>query len=134
MKHHIVLLPVIPALLLLSETPSYASDPTTSDCITAAESSIALRGDHKLRAAREQLLVCAARTCPRDIRAECLRRVDEVNASIPTVVFETKDGAGSDVTGVSVTMDGVSLSGRLEGMAISLDPGEHKLCSKRRTA
>jgi hypothetical protein len=115
------------ALALLGiPAPCEAADPTTSDCLAANESSIALRNDHKLRAARAQLLVCAARSCPADVRKECVRRVTEVNAAMPTVVFEAKDGSGNDLTAVRVLMDGEPLAERIEGMALSIDPGEHE--------
>jgi hypothetical protein len=71
------------------------------------------------------MLVCAASSCPGEVRKECLRRIDLVNVSIPTVVIEAKDGAGNDLAAVKVTMDGDVLAERLDGSAISLDPGAH---------
>lgn len=111
--------------LVFSDRSAAAADPTMADCLAASDGSIALRNEHKLRAARQQLLVCAAASCPADIRVECSRHVDEVNAAIPTIVFEAKDQSGNDVSAVKVTMDGQPLAERLEGTAISLDPGEH---------
>jgi hypothetical protein len=101
------------------------ADPTTADCLAASESSLKSGNEHKLRAERSQLLVCAAASCPADIRRECVRRVDEVNAAIPTIIFEAKDGTGGDLSAVKVTIDGEVLAERLEGSAISIDPGEH---------
>jgi hypothetical protein len=105
--------------------PAWASDPTTADCLSATEGSLTLRNQHKLRDARAQLLICSAATCPADIREECVRRVAEVNAAMPTIVFEVKDAAGNDLTGVRVDMDGSMLAEHLEGTALSIDPGEH---------
>jgi hypothetical protein len=113
------------AFVAFSAGGARAADPSTADCLGASESSIKLRGDHKLREARARLLVCAAASCPDDVRSECERHVTEVNASIPTLVFEAKDAGGNDLTAVKVTMDGAVLAERLEGTAISLDPGEH---------
>jgi hypothetical protein len=113
------------AAALLVTTQARAGDPTTVDCLTASEKSITLRTEHKLRSARAQLLVCASTSCPADIRKECARRVDEVNASIPTIVFGAKDPTNNDLTAVKVTMDGEAITERLEGTAISLDPGAH---------
>jgi hypothetical protein len=116
---------VASAALVGSSTNLRAADPTTGDCLTANDKAIAFRNEHKLLAARAQLLVCAATSCPGDIRKECVRRIDQINESIPTVVFEAKDGAGNDLTAVKVKMDGEVLTERLEGTAISLNPGAH---------
>jgi hypothetical protein len=109
----------------LAERQAIAADPTTADCLAASETSLALRNQHKRRAERSQLLVCAAATCPSDIRKECLRRVDEVNAAIPTVIFEVKDAAGNDLSAVRLSMDGEVLAESLQGTALSIDPGVH---------
>jgi len=103
-----------------------AAEPTTGECLTASNASLKLSYDHKLLTERAQLLVCAAASCPNEIRKECLRRVDEVNAALPSVVFEVKDSAGNDITAVKLTMDGEVLATQLEGLAIPLDPGAHK--------
>jgi hypothetical protein len=102
-----------------------AADPTTADCLTASLASLKLGNEHKVRQERAQLLVCAAESCPADIRKECMRRVDEVNGAIPTIIFGAKDGAGNDLSAVKVTMDGEVLADRLEGTALSIDPGAH---------
>lgn len=118
---------------LAAAAPAWASDPTTADCLSATESSLTLRNQHKLRDARAQLLICSAATCPADIRQECVRRVAEVNAAMPTIVFEVKDAAGNDLTGVRVEMDGGVLAEHLEGTALSIDPGEHNFTFTRAT-
>lgn len=45
---------------------------------------------------------------------------------MPTLVFEAKDANGNDLSAVRVTMDERPLVERLEGTALSIDPGEHK--------
>jgi hypothetical protein len=55
--------------MVLVAPASRAGDPTMADCIRANEMSISLRGSEHLREAHEQLLVCAARTCPDEVRA-----------------------------------------------------------------
>jgi hypothetical protein len=64
-------------------------------------------------------------SCPSDIRKECVRRVQELSQQIPTIIFGAKDAAGADLSAVRVTMDGEVLAERLEGTALSIDPGEH---------
>ena len=121
----IAAIPLIVSAVTLFAPASRAADPTMADCLSASETSIKLRRDHHLREARQQLLECAALTCPVEVRSECERRVVAVNAAIPTLVFEAKDAAGNDLSAVTVTMDGKPLADRLEGTAISLDPGTH---------
>jgi hypothetical protein len=111
--------------LWVTEGVALAGDPTTADCLTASNASLDLGNQHKLRAKRSQLLICGSASCPADIRDACVNRVSEVNTQIPTIVFAAKDSSGADLTAVKVTMDGELLVSRLEGTALSVDPGEH---------
>jgi hypothetical protein len=106
-------------------TVAWAADPTLSDCIEANERAIKLRSENKLTRARAEWLVCAAEACAAEIRTACMSHVADVNKAMPTIVFEAKDAAGKDLASVSVTMDGQPLAARLEGTALSIDPGEH---------
>jgi len=112
-------------VLMLVASRASGAQPTTPECLAASESSLSLRGQHKLREARAQLLICSEHSCPSDIRRDCVRRVDEINAAIPTIVFEIKDAAGDDLTEVKVRVDGEPLAQRLDGSALSIDPGPH---------
>jgi hypothetical protein len=125
MRLYFTALAFIAAAIAVGEGAAFAADPTTADCLAASDASLKLGNDHKLRAERSQLLVCAAPTCPADIRKECLGRVDEVNAQVPTIVFSAKDSSGADLSAVRVTMDGEVLAERFQGTALSIDPGEH---------
>jgi hypothetical protein len=97
-----------------------------TECLSASNLSVSLRSAHKLREARTQLLVCAAGSCPDEVRTECLRRLDLVRVALPTVVFEVKDGAGHELGDVKITMDGEVVASLLDGSAITLDPGSHE--------
>jgi hypothetical protein len=119
-------LPIVVCLGLVAvATPARAADPTTAECLSANEASLAARSQQKLRDARAKLLTCAAASCPRDVREECTRGINEINAALPTIVFEATDDAGADLIAVKVTMDGEALTDRLEGTAIAVDPGAH---------
>jgi hypothetical protein len=118
----------IATLLATSTLPvrtALAADPTTADCLAASDAANKLAAQHKLRAQRSQLLVCAASSCPGDIRKDCSSRVETLNAEIPTVIFDAKDPSGAELSAVKVTMDGEVLTERLEGTALSVDPGQH---------
>jgi hypothetical protein len=96
-----------------------------SECLSANESSIHLRGDHKLRQARDEALICASPSCPDEVRATCEQRITELIAAIPTIVLLAKDGAGHDLSAVRVSMDGELLAERLDGTGVAVDPGPH---------
>jgi len=94
-------------------------------CVRAVERAQVARLDGKLRKAREGFVVCARPVCPEAIRQDCTRWVGEVDASLPSVVFEAVWADGHDVTGMTVRVDGQLLAGADGGRAVTLDPGEH---------
>jgi hypothetical protein len=122
---------VVPIIAALSGvTALFARDargaePVTAECIKTYEDFVPLRKNHQLKAARAKVLLCSSEACPADIRTECLNRLAEIDASMPTVVFEAKDAAGAMVFAVKVKMDGDLLTERLQGSALPIDPGEH---------
>jgi len=132
MNRRITLLTIAAVVSLVTGRDALAADPTTADCLASSDASLRLGNEHKLLAERAQLLVCAAATCPAEIRRECLSRVEEVNSHIPTIVFWAKDASGADLSAVRVTMDGALLTERLEGTALSTDPGEHSFTFETR--
>jgi hypothetical protein len=103
------------------------STPTKDQCADAYEQSQRLRKAYQLRAAHEQLLVCAASACPAFMKQDCTKWLGEVEASTPTVVLLARDADGGDLVDVHVTMDGQPLTGRLDGRAIAVDPGAHQM-------
>ena len=111
---------------LLPASRARAADPSVSDCLMAAEASLKLRAEHKLRLTRTQLLVCSSSSCPGEVRQECMRRIDEVNAASPTIVLAVKDRAGRDLSTVKVSVDGQVLAEHLDGSALPIDPGPHE--------
>jgi hypothetical protein len=111
---------------VLAATRAMAAGPTVGQCLAATETSLKLRTDHKLRGARTQALVCSAASCPAEVREECLHRVTEMNAAIPTVVFTVKGPSGDELAAVKVSMDGEVVATQLDGSAIALDAGSHR--------
>jgi hypothetical protein len=103
-----------------------ASEPTKDQCIDANETSQALRKTEKLHEAEQKLLVCVSSSCPGPVRDDCAQRLTELRAATPTVVFVVKDDADQDLTDVHVTLDGQTLTEKLDGVAIAVDPGPHR--------
>jgi hypothetical protein len=124
MKRPVLAVAVVTAFALTTGVVQ-AADPSTAECLAATESSVKLGNEHKLRAERAQFLVCAAASCPADIRKDCASQAESVSAQIPTIIFAAKDPSGADLSAVKVTMDGEVLTERLAGIALSIDPGEH---------
>jgi hypothetical protein len=113
------------AMAGLVDRPASAAPAAPSPCSAANQKSIKFRANHKLRQARDQAMVCAATTCSAPIRTSCKKRAAALSTAIPTIVFMAKDNAGHDLTDVKVTMDGEALADRLDGTALSVDPGQH---------
>lgn len=118
--------------MALATPPARAADPAIGDCLMAAEASLKLRSEHKLKQTRTQLLVCSAASCPLEVRQECVRRIDEVNAAQPTIVLAVKNSAGKDLIAVKVTVDGQVMTDHLDGSAIAIDPGAHEFTFEAR--
>jgi hypothetical protein len=93
--------------------------------VDAAAKGQDLRDAHKLVGARDQFRICAADTCPSAIQADCANWLETTEKAIPSVVVTAKNGAGTDLVDVAVTVDGQPVAGKLDGQAWTLDPGTH---------
>jgi hypothetical protein len=100
------------------------------NCAAAYERAQELRSDGRLRAARSELLTCAQPSCPQFVVRDCRRWLDEVEVSLPTVVFIVRN-AGRDIEQVTVyRVVGKSEEGdelvatHLDGRAMPMDPGK----------
>jgi hypothetical protein len=103
-----------------------AAEPSKLECIAANDAAQDLRRAGKLRGAREKLALCVSESCPGPVREDCAQRLTEVDRVMPSIVFEAKDSTGNDVVAVTVTMDGQQLPGKLSGLPVQVDPGEHR--------
>jgi hypothetical protein len=102
------------------------ADVTKAQCIKANEDGQTLRQAGKIADARVQLRLCGDPTCPAIVRSDCTKRLDELEAIQPTIIFEAKDGAGHDLGAVTVTMDGRPFADKLDGTALDVEPGQHE--------
>ncbi len=78
----------------------------------------------QLTAAKEQYVLCASKDCLAAVRDECLAKLDDIEKATPTVVVAVTSADGSDLTEVTVYIDGEQVADSLDGSAISVDPGK----------
>jgi hypothetical protein len=115
------------ALLLAAPAVARAQDAHKAECAAAYESSQELRANGKLTKAAAALALCAEESCPAFVRSDCVQWLEEVQKDLPSVIISAKDPHGEDVTAVRVLVDGELLVKELDGKAVPLDPGSHKL-------
>jgi hypothetical protein len=116
-------------LAVLSLSRVAAADPHADElqCNSAYTEAQKLRAAARFRASREQVLVCSQEVCAGWIKTDCLKWLSELDAALPTVVFEVHGVSGAETSEVRVSLDGEPWLQRLEGKAIPVDPGEHTL-------
>jgi hypothetical protein len=113
---------------LLLQTPLFAPSARADEnaaCLDAASSSQKLLATQKLVQARGPLRACAALQCPAGVRSECARRLDAVDRALPSVVVAVRDGTGTVLVDVNVSVDGLPLTAKLDGRAVPIDAGLH---------
>lgn len=113
------------ALAALATPMSSFADMSKAQCVKANADAQSLRQDGKLAAARDLLKTCTDPKCPALVVTDCTKRLDEIEATQPTIVFDVKDGNGNDLSTVKVSVDNTPLAERLDGSALRVDPGSH---------
>jgi hypothetical protein len=98
---------------------------TNEACIDANAKAQELRREGKLAASRAELNRCVNRQCPSMVRDDCTRRIDDLDRAQPTIVFSVKDASGSDISAVTVSVDGHKIADKLDGAPLAVDPGSH---------
>jgi hypothetical protein len=114
----------VAATVLLTPTFAWATGDVQA-CLNASEKGQRARTAGKMREAHEHFLICGGEGCPTIVRKDCSQWNSELAATIPTVVFGARDKAGRDLFDVTVSMDGEVLVKKLDGKAVSVDPGPH---------
>jgi len=112
--------------VLLAPLSARSAEPTKQQCVDANDAAQDLRQAGKLRQAREKLALCANASCPAVVRDDCVQRLSDLDAAMPSIIFEAKNAAGNDLAAVTVTMDGQPFADQLDGKPLQLDPGEHR--------
>ncbi len=113
------------ALLTLSAGVARAAPPGPEACVAAHARAQIERKAGRLRSARDELFTCADDGCPRLVRSDCDRWLDEVRDSVPKLVVVARGPLDDDIRGVRITVDGTELATPLDGAPFEVDPGEH---------
>jgi len=125
MRGRQVLVSSLLGVALVAQVAPASADPL-AECIGANERSVALRRQGRLIEARQALAACTAPTCPDVIQEACAARMAEVNAAMPSLVFDVRDGAGRPLGGVQVVIDG-TFAGAIGAVALAVNPGSHAI-------
>jgi hypothetical protein len=107
--------------IVLRTAPAFAEDA----CIQPYEQTQTLRRAAKYREARNEAAKCARETCPPVLAKDCARWLNELDQSIPTIVFEVRSSSGEELTKVRVLQDGKPLLETIDGKSVMIDVGSH---------
>ena len=100
---------------------------TRQACVAAADLGQTQRDQGKLVEARESFVTCARDGCPTVVANQCAAWLVDINREIPTVSLRATDAAGKELTDVQVFVDGVVTVKSLDGRAVSINPGVHRM-------
>jgi hypothetical protein len=120
------------AALFVGERPAYSAKHAAEAraCVTAYKSGEKMAGLSHLRSAKELMLSCSKPVCGATLRRVCTLRAVQLEEDIPTVV-PLVSGSPDAGAGVRVTMDGELLTSKVDGTAVSVDPGPHEFVFMR---
>jgi hypothetical protein len=110
---------------------SRAQAPAADANCEAVEQTEAMRAEGQYRKARARLLECVNAQCGGDVRRRCAAALQKLDANTPSIVVRAEDPSGNDLTDVSVSLGDERLVNELDGMAIPVDPGEHRFVFTR---
>jgi hypothetical protein len=110
---------------------SRAQAPVADVSCEAVEQTEAMRADGEYRKARARLLECVNAQCGGDVRRRCAATLQKLDAVTPSIVVRAEDPSGNDLTDVGVSLGDERLVNQLDGMAIPVDPGEHRFVFTR---
>jgi hypothetical protein len=113
-----------------AQTDAVNDDEAHAVCRRAYEGSQLRRREHQLIEARGELRVCGAEACPAFLSVDCVQWLGQVEAGIPSLVFEASTDAGA-IFDVTARIDGAVVATELDGRPIEVDPGLHTVTFER---
>jgi hypothetical protein len=95
-------------------------------CDLTYKRALKLEREGKLIEAQAAWQACAKSACGSFVQRQCRIRYEQLVADTPSIVPTVSDAQGAPVVDVEVTMDGDVLASRIDGRALSIDPGLHE--------
>jgi hypothetical protein len=95
-------------------------------CVTEHEQTQISRMHESLLSARASALSCSQAECPALLRADCVQWFGEIDKQVPSIVVSLHAG-DTDVSSVTVRIDGRPIARALDGQLLELDPGQHSV-------
>ena len=99
----------------------------TPVCLEASQRGQEARDSGKLVEARQHFTTCGDPSCPQPVPTYCADWLKDVNRRVPSLVFRVTDARGRDMVDVTTTIDSVVAAARLDGRAVEVNPGSHKV-------
>ncbi|MES1185607.1 MAG: hypothetical protein ABUL60_17475 [Myxococcales bacterium] len=100
----------------------------TQACVTSHASGQREAKAGRLKLASELFTACGSDSaCPEQLRAECTELLEKTRAATPSVILSVLDEKGGDVSAVKVFSTDELIADGLDGRALALDPGKHRL-------
>jgi hypothetical protein len=96
-------------------------------CRTSYEQGQVARKAGRLHEAQADFRTCSADACASFIRSDCVHWLDDVVRDMPSIVVAARSADGQDLTDARVFVDGELRTETLTGVALDLDPGEHRV-------
>jgi hypothetical protein len=122
------ILPLLFVVMLGALLPSVSAQASSVDtCLAAHEQAQTARHAGQLLQAHKASLSCAQASCPKPVRAECTSWYEELDRTVPSLVFAVRSRGAGDLADVRVYANGKLLTERTDGRALSLDPGAYTL-------
>jgi hypothetical protein len=112
---------------LLAPGVAQAITPRAQECLAQYEEFQSLSEKGELVAASRAVAACGSMDCPLTLQRECVDRLKDLSARIPTIVVAAEDEDGTDLPDARVDLDGAVWHGTLDGREWPLDPGVHAL-------
>jgi hypothetical protein len=128
LRRRLVLALALALFVSLAALPSsvLAAAPTAAECVDAATQGQKFRDENKYIDAKSQFATCGADACPKSVKRQCLKWLEELDERMPSVVLAVRDSKGADVTDVTLTLDDKAIGSKV-GEPFVIDPGQHTL-------